>query len=402
MPKLPKPYRYIIAVCILGSLLGTATSIATWTFHINGEGQGVSNFFYMFALPGWIPLYALGFSGIRAHPAVILLANGIAWSCWFAMMTMIYHLCSRARSAESRSEGVPVDLSRRRFLANGVVGAGAIAAVASPGYATLVEPWSIKVRRYTVPITGLPDGLVGLRLVQFSDSHLGPRIPESFIQHAVSVAADLRPDVLLLTGDYIHDGDRFIDRAAELCKPMIDAAGIGAVGVLGNHDWWGDGPRMSQALRKQGAMMIDNDRVFLTSDGEGLISTPSQNALAFVGLGDLSEDTTDIRRAFRAIDPSMPRILLSHQPDTAEIGSLSGSGAERVDLMFAGHTHGGQVRIPFIGTPLVPSSYGSKYAGGLVQGPRFPVCVSRGIGMSLLPVRFGVPPEIVEVTLTRA
>ena len=69
--------------------------------------------------------------------------------------------------------------------------------------------------------------------------------------------------------------------------------------------------------------------------------------------------------------------------------------------MISGHTHGGQVRLPLIGTPMIPSQFGQKYAGGLVQGPAFPVLISRGVGMSLLPVRFNVPPEIVEITLTR-
>ena len=148
--------------------------------------------------------------------------------------------------------------------------------------------------------------------------------------------------------------------------------------------------------------MIDNDRVWIDPISMSIADTPLDNALAIVGLGDLTEDATDIPKAFREIQTDTPRVLLAHQPDTAEIGSLKNPDAPRVDVMFSGHTHGGQVRIPFIGTPLVPSNYGSKYAGGLVQGPRFPVVVSRGIGMSLLPVRFRVPPEIVEVTLTRA
>jgi predicted MPP superfamily phosphohydrolase len=116
----------------------------------------------------------------------------------------------------------------------------------------------------------------------------------------------------------------------------------------------------------------------------------------------LDEDIIDPERAFANIAEHTPRIVLAHQPDTAELAPLTSPHASRIDLMCSGHTHGGQVSIPFIGTPLVPSRYGSKYAGGFIQGPAFPVVVSRGIGMSLLPVRFNVPPEIVEITLTRA
>ncbi len=393
--------RLFVFWCIV-VLVGSATSIATWSLHISGPIQTLSNFFYMFALPGWIPLYLVGLSGVRDQPITILLANMIAWTFWCVCIYITISLVHRIFTKHKHPQTDAVDPSRRAFMTKGVMGVGALGAVVSPGYATLVEPWEIKIRRYTIPINGLHASLEGLRLVQFSDSHLGPRIPESFIEHAVQQTAGLKPDLLLLTGDYIHDGTNQIDRAAQLCKPMIDASRLGAVGVLGNHDWWGDGQRMSKSLREQGVRMIDNDRVWIDPESMRLADKPSGNALAIVGLGDLTEDATNIPEAFRDIHPDTPRILLAHQPDTAEIGSLKNQDAPRVDVMFSGHTHGGQVRIPFIGTPLVPSNYGSKYAGGLVQGPRFPVVVSRGIGMSLLPVRFGVPPEIVEVTLTRA
>jgi hypothetical protein len=94
----------------------------------------------------------------------------------------------------------------------------------------------------------------------------------------------------------------------------------------------------------------------------------------------------------------MPRLLLAHNPDTAE----QVKPTQRVDLMLSGHTHGGQVYLPGLGTPVVPSSYGQKYAGGLCAGPTCPVIVSRGVGMALLPMRLGVPPEIGYLILTRA
>jgi predicted MPP superfamily phosphohydrolase len=97
----------------------------------------------------------------------------------------------------------------------------------------------------------------------------------------------------------------------------------------------------------------------------------------------------------------MPRLLLSHNPDAAEDPRFL-RARHRVDLMLSGHTHGGQVRLPVVGAPVIPSKYGQKYAAGLVQGPRCPVYVSRGLGLSGLPVRFGVPPEIVLFELQRA
>lgn len=402
MNTTPRQTKLLIALWCLGVLLGSSTSIATWTLSSDGWIQGTSNFFYLRALPGWIPLYALGFSGMRSDPVAIIVANAIAWTGWCLLISICAQIASRDPDESVRSEQPLPDPSRRSFLAKGLLGAGTIGAVASPGYATLIEPWSIKVRRYTLLIRDLPESLEGLRVVQFSDPHLGPRIPSSFYSHAVQLVADLQPDLVLLTGDYVHDGTGEIDEAARLCRPMIEAAGIGAVGVLGNHDWWGDGRRMSKALSDQGVHMIDNDRVWLDPQTRQLKAQHTPGCVAIVGLGDLAEDSLDFNLAFRGVEHDSPCIVLAHQPDTAEISVFTGSNALRVDVMFSGHTHGGQVRIPLIGTPLVPSNYGSKYAGGVVQGPAFPVVVSRGVGMSLLPVRFGVPPEIVEVALTRA
>ncbi len=382
--------------------MGSASGIAVWVLHIDGLIQHFANLFYLLALPGWIPIYAVGFSGVRDHPLGVLVANTIAWLCWAAIIRIVWRTYAHFLSTRLPTNDTPSDPSRRAFLAHSTMSIGAIGAVASPSYATLIEPWSIKVRRYSVPINGLPVTLDGIRCVQFSDAHLGPRIPASFIRSAVQQVVDLKPDLLLLTGDYIHDNTKDIDPIAKLCKPMIEAARLGAVGVLGNHDWWGDGPRMAKALANQGVYMIDNDRVWIDPGAARITHVPTPSGLALVGLGDLDEDTIDPERAFANIAEHTPRIVLAHQPDTAELAPLTSPHASRIDLMCSGHTHGGQVSIPFIGTPLVPSRYGSKYAGGFIQGPAFPVVVSRGIGMSLLPVRFNVPPEIVEITLTRA
>src|SRR6185436_5967083 len=112
--------------------------------------------------------------------------------------------------------------------------------------------------------------------------------------------------------------------------------------------------------------------------------------LCIGGLGDLLTDFVSMNLALEGVDPAIPRVVLAHNPDTAEsrqcVG-IPGLPPHRVDLMLSGHTHGGQVKLPLIGSPAIPSRFGQKYAGGLVQGPSFPVIVSRGIGMSLFPVR---------------
>src|SRR5262249_24297196 len=129
--------------------------------------------------------------------------------------------------------------------------------------------------------------------------------------------------------------------------------------------------------------------------------TAADQGLAVCGVGDLWEDDQDYERALDDLPEEMPRLLLSHNPDVAEEKSFIRSGL-RVDLMLSGHTHGGQIWVPGFGTPIVPSRYGQKYAGGWGGGPPGPVFVSRGLGLSMLPLRRGVTPEIAVLELRTA
>ena len=126
--------------------------------------------------------------------------------------------------------------------------------------------------------------------------------------------------------------------------------------------------------------------------------TTSAEGLCLAGVGDLWTDRQLYARALAGVPGTTPRLLLSHNPDIAEERAFVSSGF-RVDLMLSGHTHGGQIYIPGLGTPILPSRYGQKYAQGLVQGPTCPVFVSRGLGTALLPLRVGVPPEIAVIEL---
>src|SRR5262249_27308037 len=123
--------------------------------------------------------------------------------------------------------------------------------------------------------------------------------------------------------------------------------------------------------------------------------------LAISAVGDLWEDRQDYRRALDGLPASMPRLLLSHNPDVAEEAAFIASGL-RVDLMLSGHTHGGQIRLPGVGAPISSSRFGQKYCEGLVEGPACRVFVCRGIGVSAFPLRLGVPPEIAVLELRRA
>jgi len=206
----------------------------------------------------------------------------------------------------------------------------------------------------------------------------------------------LNPHLICLTGDYVH-------RSPEYIRPLADAladlrASIGLVGVLGNHDWQEDAALTRQEFARVGVRLIDNTRLVLTSNRK--LNDGASEGLCIAGVGDLWKHTQDYQAALGNLPEKMPRILLAHNPDTAEEPGLR--AAPRVDLMLSGHTHGGQIYVPGLGTPVVPSRYGQKYAQGLVQGPACPVYVSCGLGMALLPVRIGVLPEIASIELTAA
>lgn len=337
----------------------TAANVWAWVVGAGGFVTHASNLAMMFALPVWIPLRVL-LGADAADPGWIVIANALAVAAWLGVIRLLLAVRSGlATSSETPAHDAKApDPSRRRFLFDSASGLAGVSAVSLPAYATVMEPQRMVVRRYEIPIDDLPARLDGLRLVHFSDPHVGPRMPASTVERAVETAIGLEPDLVVLTGDYIHDGTRDIDRAASLVEPLVRAARIGAVGVLGNHDWWGNGPAVRIAMRKVGVAMVDNTRVWLGEDRLLHRQPPEGEALALVGLGDMSEHMVDHATAFAGLHPRTPRLVLAHQPDTAEIPELRDAGAPRMDLMLCGHTHGGQVRIPFIGAPIVPSRYG--------------------------------------------
>jgi predicted MPP superfamily phosphohydrolase len=297
------------------------------------------------------------------------------------------------RRARERARGA----GRRSFLrrAAGWTVLGGLGLVG--GYGVLLEPRWPRLRRLRFPLRGLPPGLAGLRLVHLTDLHLGRFTSAGYLRGVVERANALEPDLVLLTGDYVHGNTAFIPQVGQLLAALRPR--LGTLGVLGNHDHWCDASMSRRALREAGVRLIDNDRVWV---GAGRLSDrPRGGALCIAGLGDLWEDRTDLDAALGGVDPRLPRLLLSHNPDFAETHAARAS-EHRVDLMLCGHTHGGQVALPGIGRPVVPSRHGSKYAHGLVQGPRFPVFVSAGIGTTILPLRLRVRPEIVVLELVPA
>lgn len=371
--------------------------------HLGWLLKPLGNLAHILTAPGWLIARLM----LRSWGEADLIASAIACATGVAILCTIGMWLWGVRNAMLRPvpklSQSPTMTSRRRFLANALTGGSAALTSGTLLDAACRQPLALTAARYTVPIQDLPSALSGLRLVQISDTHLGPRVARDFIQHALDRAIALNPDVFVLTGDYVHCGLEWLEPAAAQLACLV-RTGRPTIAVRGNHDWFNNGERLGELLRAHGIQLIDNDRLFLTRAAAGVTThaTPQSDSLCLAGLGDLRQHVVDPEAALRGVPTKTPRIVLAHNPDTAEHDSITRPGSHRIDLMLSGHTHGGQVRIPGLGTGAgMVSSYGEKYAVGLVQGPACRVLISRGVGMSLVPIRFLVPPEIVEITLVR-
>ncbi len=272
-------------------------------------------------------------------------------------------------------------MERRKFLR--IAGATALASATAAGaYPFLEARWCRLVRR-TIALPNLPSSLRGMRVLHLSDIHHGPFVPLGYIRDIVNAANSLDADLVLLSGDYVAHHRRYIEPGIEALSKL--KARLGRLAVLGNHDHWESAPISRQALAGAGFSLTDNT---------GFWFEHRAGRLRICGVGDLWTDSQDPRAALADATDRDAVIMLSHNPDYAEV-----LHDERVGLMLSGHTHGGQVVVPGFGAPVVPSRYGQKYLHGLVQAPSFQVFVSRGVGTVGPPVRFLCRPEIVQITL---
>ncbi|HUT62066.1 MAG TPA: metallophosphoesterase [Phycisphaerae bacterium] len=272
--------------------------------------------------------------------------------------------------------------SRRTFL-KALAGTGAAAAAGAAVDALLIEPGWIKVTRPAVRIPSLPSAWDGATVAVLTDFHRGRLIGIEHIREAVELANEARPDVIALLGDYVSRADAITEEYGKLLGKL--QAPLGVFGVLGNHDYWTDAGAVESMLAGAGVRLLTNRSAILRRDGA---------PLCLAGVDDLWTGKPDVASALAATDPAVPRILLCHNPDYAE----QIPPAPRVDVMLCGHTHGGQVKIPFGGRPRLPIQH-AKYAAGWARGPHCPVYTSVGLGMVGIPVRFNCRPELAVLSL---
>ena len=268
----------------------------------------------------------------------------------------------------------------------------------------VLEPYRLVTDAVDGPVPGLPESWRGAKVVVLADFQVGLFMDNrSTVRRAVARAVALRPALVLLAGDFVHDTERGVKPVAELLRPLT-AAGIPTYAVLGNHDYGMPtaahaenralAAALTEALQAVGVRVLRNESVLLTNEhGE---------TLYLVGLdSSLPPGNDDPERAFAAVPDGAPRVALMHHPDTyAKIPAYA------APLAFAGHTHGGQVRLPFAPEQslLTWLRDGRRYDEDWAHrhgstGNR--LYVTRGVGCSVLPVRLNCPPEFTLLTLKR-
>jgi predicted MPP superfamily phosphohydrolase len=259
-------------------------------------------------------------------------------------------------------------------------------------YAVRVEPTWLELNEAYVAVRDLPPGFDGFRIVQLSDLHCSRKVTPAFIGEAVDLALAQNPDVVVLTGDFIHHGYHHVRDAAAAISRL--AAPHGVYAVLGNHDYSIRNalglPRyrhlhtaVEEALTWHGIRVLHNEAVPLTRGGA---------ALYLAGLDDLWSRRCDPDRALAGLPADAPRVVLAHNPQT--VLRLNG---HRCDLMLSGHTHGGQVDWPGLGRVTLGKS-ARRFAAGLYAHGQTHLYVNKGVGFGFR-FRFNVRPEVAVVIL---
>jgi predicted MPP superfamily phosphohydrolase len=306
-------------------------------------------------------------------------------------------------------------LSRRQFFA---IGGAAVAGMAGVGlYAWQVEPHWVEIVRRPMALPNLPPSLAGRTLLQVSDIHVGPRVSSEYLIRALRTAAALEPDFVAFTGDFVSYRSALEFRELARVLRALPRGRIGTVAALGNHDY-GPGWRRLDVADQITSVANDAGAIVLRNEVRTL------GGIQFVGLADLwspefgayreaplialpSSDPgetdemappapsgTDARQALDRIAINLPTIVLAHNPDAQDLpiwGNLRG-------WVLAGHTHGGQVKPPFLPPPVLPVRNKRYTAGVFAVARGRTLYINRGLG-HLLQVRFNVRPELTLFTL---
>jgi predicted MPP superfamily phosphohydrolase len=222
----------------------------------------------------------------------------------------------------------------------------------------------------------------GVRLAHLSDLHLAAGLRPRRLLRAIELVNRLRPDLVLITGDFVCASVRPTDALSEALRHLR----VPAWATLGNHDYWSGAEQVERAVREGGVQVLRNSRATIELRGA---------PLHLIGVDDFRTGHSDVAAAFAGLEPGGTRVVLTHDPNVAD--DLVGHGAA---LIVAGHTHGGQIRVPGL-TREIAKRIGVKYLAGFFQLGETRLYVNRGLGAAV-PLRLAAPMEIALLTLRTA
>jgi predicted MPP superfamily phosphohydrolase len=290
-----------------------------------------------------------------------------------------------------------LSITRRGFIRLCIL--GLLSLIGAKGF---INSRNLKLVKLKVGLERLPYTFDGLKVGQITDIHAGPLVPRKLIREGVDMIMANQPDLIVLTGDFVSGATKFLwtsyggfkERHYNYCMEELARlnAPLGVVAVLGNHDFWSGQEvalQIAHGLERFGVQVLRNEAVPLERKGQRLY---------LVGVDDYWEGSYSLTGALKDVPEDACKILLSHNPDVNEnIEALS----KHIDFIISGHTHGGQVVLPFVGALYIPSPFGQKYLAGLIRDKKRQTYISRGLGLFFVPIRINCPADVSLLTLVR-
>jgi predicted MPP superfamily phosphohydrolase len=286
------------------------------------------------------------------------------------------------------------------------IGAAAFVAILCISYGYFIEPNRLVVNKSELKIKGWNAAFDGFKIVAIADIHGGSNgASDENLRRVVKDTNAQKPDIVVLLGDYVSpQSDSAAGPERRLNMPMSTVADnlegltakYGVFAVLGNHDGFYDDDTVSAELRRIGCTVLRNEIAVIEKDGQ---------KIRILGLNDhmklasWNSFDSDVRKVMADSGQAGDFIVLEHSPDIFQVLNYYKMLGPDFKLMIAGHTHGGQVWLPIIGAPIVPSSFGQKYNRGHIREDGADMFVTTGIGTSIMPFRFLMPPEIAVLTI---